>query len=80
MLSILNERFVRFDEGKSAIIAELTVDTIAELPRAETLEGIKLCQGSMAWVIESGAILGLSGSGEWVDQDSGEKYSPAAKG
>lgn len=80
MLSILNERFVRFDEGKPAVIAELAVDTSAELPGADDLEGIKLCQGSLAWVIGSGAILGLSGSGEWIDQDSGEKFSPAAKG
>lgn len=80
MLSILKESFVRFDEGKAAVIVELAVDAKSELPGADTLEGRKLCQGSLAWVIGTGAIYGLDSSGKWVDQDSGESYSPAAEG
>lgn len=80
MLSILNERFVRFDDGREATIAEIAVDTKEELPGAEALEKLSLCQGSLAWVIGSGAFYALNGSGKWVDQDSGDVYTPTAEG
>ena len=37
MLSIINEKFIRFEDGKPTVFAELCVDTAEELPTAGSL-------------------------------------------
>lgn len=54
MLSIINEKFIRFEDGKPTVFAELCVDTAEELPTAGSLSDRTLAQGSVAWDISNG--------------------------
>ena len=76
MITILKERFQSFNGPRSVVIAELAVDTKSELPAVQGIDGRELSQGSLAWIVSTGDIFGLSGSGIWVDQNTGEEYDP----
>ncbi|MBP5580369.1 MAG: hypothetical protein J6X85_01000 [Ruminococcus sp.] len=76
MITILKEKFVSFDEGLSVVITELAVDSRAELPTAEVLEGRKLSPASLAWEIRTGEFYGFGSDGKWVNQTTGEVYDP----
>ncbi len=45
----------------------IAVDTLEELPTGDELS--TFIQGSVAWVLSTGDIYGLSSSGEWIKQD-----------
>lgn len=72
MLSIINEKFIRFEDGKPTVFAELCVDTAEELPTAESLSDRTLAQGSVAWDISNGEFYALKSTGEWVNQSGGD--------
>ncbi|MCR5708116.1 MAG: hypothetical protein K6G82_07565 [Ruminococcus sp.] len=73
MQYVKNKRFLRRENEVDIVLAELSVDTPDELPEADA-SGVVICdgdilhQGSIAWVIGTGHIYGLSSTGEWVDQ------------
>jgi hypothetical protein len=54
------------------IIAEIQVDTASEL--AVSVDGYTFANGSIAWVVQTGAFYGLSG-GTWYNQDGTGAYS-----
>ena len=76
MLTILKERFMNFSDQRSVVIAELAVDTKAELPTVNGIDGRTLGQGSLAWEVSTGTFYGLMSSGVWVDQTTGDTYDP----
>lgn len=65
MLSILNENFIGLDSGIKIVRAEINVDTADELPEIDGIEGKKLYQGSVAYIITENKIAVLSGKGKW---------------
>ena len=71
MISIIKEKFIRFDNSKSVVLAEICVDTAEELPNADGITGRILVQGSLAWDISTGDFYGLNSSGEWINQTGG---------
>ncbi len=71
MISIIKEKFIRFDNSKSVVLAEICVDTAEELPNANGITGRILVQGSLAWDISTGDFYGLNSSGEWINQTGG---------
>ena len=73
MLSIISEKFIRFENASSVVIAELRIDTAEELPAADALAGRILAQGSLAWDISTGDFYGLNSSGEWINQTGGDE-------
>ena len=73
MISIIKQKFIRFDNGKSVVLAEICVDTAEELPNADGITGRLLVQGSLAWDISTGDFYGLNSSGEWINQTGGDE-------
>jgi len=73
LLYVKEKRYLRHENGQEVVLAELSADTPDELPEADA-SGVVICggdilhQGSIAWVIGTGHIYGLSSTGEWVDQ------------
>lgn len=57
---------------RSKIEAEVWVDEVNELPAPNAIDGYTLTQGSIAYVIHSGAMFILDGAGEWYSAE-GEK-------
>jgi len=72
MYVILSESFVRYENGKKLIRAEIAADTAADLPAVNSITGCKLAMGSVGWVIGDGLFYGLNSSGEWVCQTEAE--------
>ncbi|WP_019679293.1 hypothetical protein [Ruminococcus flavefaciens] len=79
MITILKEKFCCFDNDRSVVTAELAADAKNDLPAANAIAGRTLSQGSIAWVISTGAVYGFRSDGKWVDQDTGEVYDPSAE-
>lgn len=71
MLSVINEKFIRFEDERAIVIAEIRVDSSDELPEADALSGRMLAQGSLAWDISTGNFYALKSTGEWVNQTGG---------
>lgn len=73
MYKIIKSAFVEFkqieDEKINVIRAEIICDSASDLPDADSIDGIELSAGSIAWVIDSGAFYGLSSEGVWYNQD-----------
>lgn len=70
MITIRNEKFIRFvsdnnGEKRPAFIAELDIDTSAELPEAKGIDGKMLLQGSSALIITENKLAILAGNGNW---------------
>ncbi|MCM1528599.1 MAG: hypothetical protein NC093_01220 [Alistipes sp.] len=70
MITIRNEKFIRFVTGENgekrpAFIAELDIDTSAELPKANVINGRILLQGSSALIITENKLAVLAGNGNW---------------
>ena len=59
------------DDEKKHIIAELDVDTAAELPSQEW-NGFFLEMGSIAHDISTGDFYSINSSGTWYNQNGGE--------
>lgn len=58
-------------DGKNHIIAELDVDTTADLPSQE-FNGYYLVMGSIAHDISTGDFYSMDSSGAWYIQNGGE--------
>lgn len=71
MISIRNEKFVKYENGLSVVRMEIDVDSAEELPEADDFSGRTLYQGSIAWDISTGDFYGLTSSGEWILQKRG---------
>ncbi len=54
------------------VIAEIQVDEASEL--ATSANGYTFANGSLAWVVQTGAFYGLSGN-TWYNQDGTGAYS-----
>lgn len=68
MISIKNKRYITHAlraSDRSLIEAELWVDSAAELPVIDGIEGYTLAQGSIAYVIRSGEIYVMDSEGAW---------------
>lgn len=73
MYKIIKSTFVEFKEIEgektNVIRAEIICDSASDLPNADSIDGIELSVGSIAWAIDSGAFYGLSSEGTWYNQD-----------
>lgn len=73
MYKIIKSTFVEFkeikDEKTNVIRAEIICDSASDLPDADSIDGIELSAGSIAWAIDTGAFYGLSSEGTWYNQD-----------
>lgn len=96
MVSIKNKRYVTHalrKTDRSLIEAELWVDSVSELPTADGIEGYTLAHGSIAYVIHTGGMYVLDGTGSWystsgaanvattdymIPDDMSAAYSPPA--
>ncbi len=68
MRTIISETFLRYENGKALVRAEIAADTAADLPAADAFPGSLLSMGSIAWVIAAGEFYALTSSGRWVYQ------------
>ncbi len=71
MISIRNEKFIKYENNKSVMRMEIDVDSAEELPAKDYFSGRTLYQGSIAWDISTGDLYGFKSTGEWVNQDGG---------
>ncbi|MCQ2490387.1 MAG: hypothetical protein MJ079_02200 [Ruminococcus sp.] len=65
---INNERFIRYSEGKAVIVANIGMDTTADLPEADAFEGRILDKGSVAHDVDTGDYYCLNSLGVWKKQ------------
>ena len=72
MFVILKEKFIRYENGKRLICAEIAADTVSDLPGAASIAGCTLDMGSIGWVIGTGRLYGLNSQGEWICQTEEE--------
>ena len=63
-MNIRDEKFIRFENGRSMHIVEIDCDTVSDLPEPQD----NWLMGSIAHVISTGDFYELSSSGEWVNQ------------
>ena len=68
MISVKNEKFVKYEDGVSAVIMRINVDSAQELPETDDFSGKILYQGSTARDLSTGDFYALTSSGEWVRQ------------
>lgn len=71
MISIRNEEFIKYENGKSVMRMEIDVDSAEELPETDDFSGRIMYMGSVAWDISTGDFYGLTSSGEWILQNGG---------
>lgn len=76
--SVMERKFLQFKEEKSVERMEICVDTIEDLPEADSIPGCKIAQGSIAWDISTGDFYGMASTGEWVIQSGGSVASAKA--
>ena len=70
-LSIIREKYLCMQNGRTLTRAYICVDTASELPSENALSGRTLAQGSIARVINDGTIYGFKSDGTWVIQSAG---------
>lgn len=63
-----SKKFIRYENGKAVIRAELIFDTPSELPASVEYEGYILSQGSVAWTVKAKEVYALASDGNWVKQ------------
>ncbi len=70
-MTVRSEKYIRYAGANSVseVVAEIDVDTSAELPGINSISGIRLHQGSTALIIKEGILAVLAGDGSWVDMD-----------
>lgn len=70
-MTIGNEKFIRFSEEteRAEVVAEIYVDTVNELPSANSIKGKTLHQGSVAYIIRDDSLAVLDGNGNWYVND-----------
>ena len=70
---ITSKKFIRWEDELPVSLVELRASEASELPEADEdgivqADGTVLAEGSIAWVISTGTLYGLTADGEWVDQ------------
>ena len=65
---IYSERFIRYSSGKAVVVANIGMDTTADLPETNAFEGRLLEKGSTAHDIETGDYYCLNSLGVWKKQ------------
>ncbi len=72
MINIRKQSFISFtDDGKDRVVAEIYVDDVSELPAHDGIDGYELAQGSIAYVVRSGELYVMDGSGAWYNSEDG---------
>ena len=68
MISIRNEKFIKYENILSVVRMEIDIDSAEELPETNYFSGRTLYQGSIAWDISTGNFYGMTSLGEWILQ------------
>lgn len=68
MVSIRNEKFVKYEDNLSVVRVRINVDSADELPETDDFSGKILYQGSTARDLSTGDLYALTSSGEWIKQ------------
>jgi hypothetical protein len=79
MITFIIDRDYSIDDNKKYVFAEISVDSVDELPAAnEAVDGKYLVAGSIALVIATGNIYVLNSLGEWIKQTGEDEDSNAS--
>lgn len=70
---VSSKKFIKWQGELPVSLVELRASSASELPEADDdgivqADGTVLAEGSIAWVISTGTLYGLTADGEWVDQ------------
>ncbi|MCR5707920.1 MAG: hypothetical protein K6G82_06570 [Ruminococcus sp.] len=65
---IISEKFIRYSDGKAIVLANIGMDSTADLPETNAFEGRLLEKGSVAHDIDTGDCYCLNSSGVWKKQ------------
>lgn len=68
MVSIRNEKFVKYEDNLSVVRVKINVDSADELPETDDFSGKILYQGSTARDLSTGDLYALTSEGEWIKQ------------
>lgn len=71
MVSIRNEKFVKYEDNLSVVRVRINVDSADELPETDDFSGKILYQGSTARDLSTGDLYALTSEGEWILQTAG---------
>lgn len=66
MYTILNRKFIKFEDNKSIQRVEIVCDTEADLPTPEEIDSEGFTVGSLAMITDTHEIKILNHAGEWV--------------
>ena len=67
-MAILNNfHMIAYVNEISHIIGEIFVDDVSELPAPDGIDGYKLVQGSVAYVIHLGELYIMDSDGKWYN-------------
>ena len=66
MYTILNRKFIKFEDNKSVQRVEIVCDTEADLPTPEEIDSEGFTVGSLAMITDTHEIKILNHAGEWV--------------
>ena len=72
MYWIRNERFISYSSGRAVVLADVEMDSAADLPDVDDFDGRTLAKGSIAHDISTGDFYSLNSSGDWINQTGGE--------
>lgn len=79
MITFIIDRDYSLTDGKKYVFAEISVDTVDELPEAnEAVNGKYLVAGSIALVIATGNFYVLNSVGEWINQTGEDEDNSAS--
>ena len=79
MITFIIDRDYSIDDNKKYVFAEISVDSVDELPAAnEAVDGKYLVAGSIALVIATGNFYVLNSLGEWVKQTGEDEDNSAS--
>lgn len=79
MITFIIDRDYSIDDSKKYVFAEISVDSVDELPTAdEAVDGKYLVAGSIALVIATGNFYVLNSLGEWIKQTGEDEDNSAS--
>jgi hypothetical protein len=79
MITFIIDRDYSIDDSKKYVFAEISVDSVDDLPAAnEAVDGKYLVAGSIALVIATGNFYVLNSLGEWIKQTGEDEGSNAS--
>ena len=75
---IISEKFIRYSDGKAIVLANIGMDSTADLPETNAFEGRLLEKGSVAHDIDTGDCYCLNSSGgmEKAKNSGRRRYRP----